>query len=498
MRLNLLLIGICSVFIITSSWLINHDSLSSVVFLKENQQPLHIVSDKFLSFGLDSSLLRNMKKLPINDHKFINLVRHLSPAYVRIGGTNADCLYFEQVCFYKYINYSHNLVDDADISNFTLTSNDFLSIYKFTEKTAIKMIFDLNVLLREPNGSWNSDNTKEIIVFSKSHEMEIDWQLGNEPNSFLHVFNISISAQQLANDYCKLRTVLNELGYQDSILVGPEANHVDNEYKNGVKYGIDFLNNVNNCVDYFTWHQYYLNGHIAQLEDFLNPKVFNRLSEQISTMGNAIRSNGHNVSMWLSETSSAYGGGAPKLSDRFVAGFLWLDKLGYSAKAGVKVIIRQSLFGGNYAMIDENLDPNPDWWVTLMFKQFVSNKVLSLNTPDNFGNIRLYAHCALKQTFLNGLPAVTIYGINLNDEKKRMYIQGISNKSNIFAYFLTSDNLQSSNIFMNGEILRLLSDGSIPPFKPKIIEVSQGIELPSYSMVFLLIDNVKIPSCLEL
>jgi heparanase 1 len=96
-----------------------------------------------------------------------------------------------------------------------------------------------------------------------------------------------------------LRTVLNDLGYENSILVGPEANHIGDDNHQGVIYGINFLNKVNNCIDYFTWHQYYLNGHIAQLEDFLNVKVFNRLPEQINTMATAIKSNGHNLSMWL-------------------------------------------------------------------------------------------------------------------------------------------------------------------------------------------------------
>lgn len=56
--------------------------------------------------------------------------------------------------------------------------------------------------------------------------------------------------------------------------------------------------------------------------------------------------------LWNGETSSAYGGGASNLSDRYVAGFLWIDKLGISAKMGIEVIIRQALVGGGYCLID--------------------------------------------------------------------------------------------------------------------------------------------------
>lgn len=41
------------------------------------------------------------------------------------------------------------------------------------------MIFDLNVLIRNINGSWNDINAKNIISFAKNKNMKIDWQLGN-------------------------------------------------------------------------------------------------------------------------------------------------------------------------------------------------------------------------------------------------------------------------------------------------------------------------------
>jgi len=62
----------------------------------------------------------------------------------------------------------------------------------------------------------------------------------------------------------------------------------------------------------------------------------------------------------LGETASAYGGGAPGLSDRFVATFLWLDKLGIAAREGIDIVFKQTLVGGNYGLIDhDTLKPLP-------------------------------------------------------------------------------------------------------------------------------------------
>jgi len=77
-----------------------------IFFLNPKQPLLHTTSTKFLSFSLDTFVLRKMNKLPISDERFINLARLLSPAYVRIGGTSADCLFFNEVCFYyQYLLY---------------------------------------------------------------------------------------------------------------------------------------------------------------------------------------------------------------------------------------------------------------------------------------------------------------------------------------------------------------------------------------------------------
>lgn len=38
----------------------------------------------------------------------------------------------------------------------------------------------------------------------------------------------------------------------------------------------------------------------------------------------------------------------------------WLDKLGMSARDGVNMVLRQSFYGYNYGLIDNNtLNPNP-------------------------------------------------------------------------------------------------------------------------------------------
>ena len=93
-------------FLLFSIWNLSHslpDTERHFVILNPRQSVFRTTSSMFLSFGLDSSLLRQMQKLPISVEKFINLATHLSPAFFRFGGTDANCLFFNKVHICKLL-----------------------------------------------------------------------------------------------------------------------------------------------------------------------------------------------------------------------------------------------------------------------------------------------------------------------------------------------------------------------------------------------------------
>lgn len=89
-------------------------------------------------------------------------------------------------------------VDGQDISNFTISGVDLLAVYDFAAKSELRMIFDLNVLLRNPDGSWNDSNAQEIIAFAKNQGMTLDWQLGNGKESYKRK-NVIINIKSIIN-----------------------------------------------------------------------------------------------------------------------------------------------------------------------------------------------------------------------------------------------------------------------------------------------------------
>ena len=95
-------------------------------------------------------------------------------------------------------------------------------------------------------------------------------------------------------------------------------------------------------------------GATAKLEDFLNFTIMDNFKTEIMIIKNL-----NFTPIWLDETSTAVNGGAVNLSDTYAAGFLWLDKLGLAALYGLDVVVRQTFYGENYAMLDREMYPLP-------------------------------------------------------------------------------------------------------------------------------------------
>ena len=56
-----------------------------------------------------------------------------------------------------------------------------------------------------------------------------------------------------------------------------------------LSYLNDVLETSEGVIDAVTWHQYYLNGRTATVKDFLEPKVLNRLKDQMDMVADSLQ-----------------------------------------------------------------------------------------------------------------------------------------------------------------------------------------------------------------
>ncbi|XP_011552602.3 heparanase [Plutella xylostella] len=476
------------------------------ISISEHQEVSVVVSDEFLSVGIDTSQVERGGRVPWGSARLRALAAALAPARLRLGGTMSERLVFSRddaappSCDHCHKNPQHvcsavrKICKHKNIPFFIMTASEWNQVNKFCNDTNLKLLFSFNVLLRNENG-WSDQNAKEILSYSQSNNFKIDWQLGNEPNSFQHKFNVTITPEQLSHDFRKLRHALNEYDYKSSLLVGPDTTRPQPHRPECLQYMVQFLGNVSHFINVRSWHQYYLNSRTAKLSDFWNPSTFDLLKEQIKTMRNNT-GDYKEIPMWLTETSSSYGGGAPGLSDSYAGTPLWVDKLGLSAKYNITTVVRQSLFGGNYSLVDKELEPLPDWWASVLHKRLVGNKVLHLKCKCS-RHQRFYIHCASRR-YTNDTSAVTVFGLNLELSKIKLKLNGTAlhgDNFDIDEYIISapSNNRLTKTVLLNG--WPLYYESPVPELTPRHIKYGNHISMPPYSIGFWVIKNTSIKVC---
>ncbi|TRY70553.1 hypothetical protein TCAL_02349 [Tigriopus californicus] len=464
----------------------------------------HLIAEKWKHFRFDSK-------------KLINLARGLEPCYFRLGGTAADLAIFQENPL-PYVRPSFSGVEKCfsisawgqgaceDLSqlyqtgNFTFGKSDWIQLNDFIKTVGWKFLFDVNVLLR--NGDhWSAANARSLLDFNHQQGFHgTSWELGNEPNAYFHKFKIRLSGEQLGQDFRALRHLLDEYpGYENSSIVGPDINGVRkcaNLKKDKCK-AVLFLQSVlkhsGRAIDKITWHHYYLDGHKATLKDFLSAEVLNSLQPQMDLIKRGLEASNHShIPIWLGETSSAYGGGVQGLSDRYVAGFLWLDKLGVAALNKYSVILRQTFYHGSYALVNEQLNPNPDYWLSLIFKRLVGIRVLELKQGLNNGTLRCYAHC---HRDISG--GVTVFALNIGHRSEVIKLGNQLGNSTVLHYILSppKNSLKSREILLNGQTLKLNEFKDIPPLNPIRTSKTTHLFIKAYEMAFWVFPELSLKIC---
>ena len=487
--------------------------------------------------------------------KLRTLLKELSPSYIRIGGAKANFLFFEprrdpkvreviipytRDLAWKPINgepgrrsflprqnspkeqnkmkqkameKENNLLKDLmkkekkkkeitpderyedkirGLRNFKLNASVFDSLYDLINSTGNKMIFDINAFPRL-NGTqnWNSSNAVELFKHVTKKKYDIDWQLGNEPNHY-KIFGEKYEqiGDNAGTDYTLLKIALIKSNQTKSKVVGPDITPPKEQGKLQ-SWLREFFKKAGDTIDAFAWHQYYINGKEAKEEDFINPEVLDKFVGENKYMKDVLNENNFTKPVWLTETGSAWGGGAKDLSDRFAGMFPYVDKLGVSGENCIQVVARQDLFGGRYAMVNKTgFSPHPEYYAAVLFKRLAARGVLQISINNFDKKFRVYGRCA--RTSENTLPgSVFVFIINLYNETKTFSFadyQLFKTKQ----YLFTADSLSSDVVKLNDEPL-IIKEDKLP--KMTAIFVEQPIKIPAHSIGFYILDLVSLPIC---
>jgi hypothetical protein len=187
--------------------------------------------------------------------------------------------------------------------------------------------------------------------------------------------------------------------------------------------------------------------------------------------------------IWLTETAEAACGG-DRYATTFRDTFRYLDQLGRLAKAGVQVVIHNTLAASDYGLLDETtLTPRPNYWGALFWRKLMGGTVLDAGVRES--SLHVYAHCLRD---VDGGVAVlaintdrdTTHALRLPDESSR--------------YTLDAPQLQDTAVRMNGETLALNAHDELPALDGRATAAGLVTFAPA-TITFLAMPSARNPAC---
>ncbi|KYO17604.1 inactive heparanase-2 [Alligator mississippiensis] len=254
---------------------------------------------------------------------------------------------------------------------------------------------------------------------------------------------------------------------------------------------------------------YYIDSRVAKVTDFLKTRLLDTLSDQIRKIQKVVNVYAPGKRIWLEGVGASSAGGMTNLSDSFAAGFLWLNTLGMLAHQGIDVVMRHSFFDhGHNHLVDQNFNPLPDYWVSLLYKRLVGPKVLAVHVaglqrkprPGRVirDKLRIYAHCASSRTHSYVRGSITLFIINLHRSRKKIKLAGTLRDKMVHQYLLQpygQDGLHSRSVQLNGQLLAMVDDGTLPELRPRPLRAGRTLVIPPLTMSFYVVKNVNALAC---
>jgi len=372
--------------------------------------PVFEVDRRYLSFSIDISVLvggfwwegslksrrglgtLRVPALDLTSNKLDQLVSALGPSYLRVGGSEADKIHY----FDSETKSNDQLI---------LTRETWDALHAFIQRNQLKFAFTFKYGLfkRRMQGEWSGTELQKLLLYSISQKYTIDiCELGNELNAYwaFHGLKSQPRAHNLARDYTTFTQLVRRY-YPDIRICGPGSAfwpRLGETIRPFSNITAKFLETLQTQLDIVDWHYYPFQSERSPVRTrsatqknaltISHYDTFSRFSQQLRLLRDRYQPQ---AQLWTGETGSAQCGGQPRISDRFISSFWWADQLGQGGLNEQKVMVRQSLIGGDYGMIDRlTLKPRPDYWISWFWVQLMGEAVYRMSHPS--ADIRAYCH----------------------------------------------------------------------------------------------------------
>jgi len=370
---------------------------------------------RFPSFAFDTAQLTgamwweagNEERVPVampdlDDPVLVRVASALAPSLLRVGGTDCDAMWFcpEPGPCEVPAAYRDTFLDPERLET-VLTHEALAGVADFAAVVGAEVLFCVNMGPgpRDPaTGAWLPDDARVLLRAAtalENGEVFTAWEPGNEINAaFLNFdFPRTVDPALFAAD---LETFAALVAEEDpgARVAAPDS------YVSPLGEVQDFTRGLmaelaargTDPLDVVSWHLYQTQSTSCpvQVDEATAENLFDEALIDVQRgFADVIREAAGDRPIWNTESASAQCGGQEGLSDTLADALWTADWLGVLAEEGSEVVVRHSLVGADYSLLDpDTYAPRPTFLALVLMRRTVAGPRLDTRVDRT----RLKAH----------------------------------------------------------------------------------------------------------
>jgi hypothetical protein len=434
--------------------------------------------------GSNPGLFAYREPIDLSNRRLRTLAAALAPAYMRVSGTWANSTYFAE----------SDAAPSAPPGGFSavLSRERWKGVIDFARAASAEIVTSMATSpgVRDATGLWQSDQARRLFVYTRSVGGRIAGaEFMNEPTlAAMGGAPKGYDAAAYGRDF-KAFVAFIKASEPDTIVLGPGSIGETTATPSTSDFisARDLLAASGPGIDAFSYHHY---GAVSQRcapgqatpEAALSEAWLASTGRTLAFYQSLRDEFAPDKPMWLTETAETACGGNPWAST-FLDTFRYLDQLGRLAKAGVQMVAHNTLAASDYGLLDEKtLRPRPNYWAAVLWRRLIGTIVLDAGVHHG---MHLYAHC---RQGVRG--AVTLLAINTDRTAAATLRLPVSSER----YTLSTDDLQSTEVKLNGTVLEVGRNDELPQFAA-VTSPPGSVEIAPATIAFLTVADAKNPAC---
>jgi heparanase len=448
-----------------------------------------------LQAGRDAAMFQARPPIDLTNARLRRLAVALGPAYMRVSGTWANSVYFQD---------SDAPAPATAPPGFqgVLTRAQWRGVIDFATAVDARLVtsFAISAGVRDATGVWTPDQAHRLLAYTRSIGGDIAAaEFFNEPTMPEYGgAPAGYDAAAYARDFALFRAFIETVA-PDLLIAGPAAVG-EAVLLPAMRAGAVSVLRTPDLLsaaprpgfDLFSHHFYGAAsircasmgiGAQTTAEAALSEDWLARADRSYAFYGGLRDRFQPGKPVWITEIADAACGGNPWAAT-FLDSFRFLDQHGRLAKHGVTVIFHDTLAASEYGLLDQDtFMPRPNYWAAVLWHRFMGPIVLDAG-PSRPG-LHLYAHC------LRGQPGgVALLAINTS----RTQTESIELATLADRYTLAARKLEDTHVQLNGRDLVLGANDELPSLQGHRVPAG-AVDLAPATITFLAITAAGNRSC---